>query len=88
MSKKTVAVDAAREDTILIEVPFAAPKPEAYTSRHVEVGALSHEQATALQHIQNGLIERHVQLKSGRYVQGAADAVRYLLEQAYEGLPH
>jgi len=71
---------------ISIVVPVVTPKPETYSSRHVEVGALSNDQAIALRHVFEGLQNRKHQLKNGRFVQASADAIRFLLEEIHAAL--
>lgn len=75
-------------NTILIEAPVATPEAGVYATRHLDLGALSTEQALALRSLFDGLLAARAQLKNGRFVAASADAVRYLLEQAHDALPH
>jgi hypothetical protein len=52
---------------------------EGYHRRNLDV-LLTHEQGQMLKRIQLGLEEREAQLKNGKYVSTAVDAVRWMLE--------
>jgi hypothetical protein len=57
------------------EIPW--PRP-----RHVEVGALSLDEAVTLYRLREGLRAEHATLANGRFIQSNADAMRWLLQQA------
>ena len=79
MSKS--ATQSGRE-VVRIMLPMGeTPVGESYVSRHVEVNALSHEQALAMRRLFDGLQESVARLKSGKVITHPADAVRWLLEQ-------
>lgn len=68
-----------------IEVPLAESRPELNRFRHVDA-RLDAIQGDALTRIYRALDRTDARLASGRHVDNAADAVRWLLEQVACGL--
>lgn len=70
-------------DSVILEFKLAEVDDNAYRSQHVDV-ALSALQGDALKRVQWALQSDGIRLKSGRFVQNSADAVRYILERIGE----
>ncbi len=87
MTTKGKNAPIAASGTVLVELPAAAPAPEDYQSRHIDINSLSMEQAIALAHVFHGLRRDKAQLKNERFVEGPTDAIRFILEQIYSELP-
>lgn len=65
----------------IADVPLGRLDPAAYRSRHVEVGHMTPDQATALKRLAIGLDQQGARLANGKHIDSNADAVRWLLEQ-------
>lgn len=91
-SVKSTGVDApeeagageAQEAGVTIRFPFV-PREERRAGEYFSTqisGALSQAQADSLKGLLDGLRAEHAQLESGRHVESAMDAVRWVLEVA------
>lgn len=64
--------------TCIIELPVE--DGSAYAPRHIDLGALTKQQAENLKRVRDGLESSSARLANGRLVRGATDSVRYILE--------
>lgn len=71
----------AQGDTCLLEIPVGEASPNSYKPRHVDLGEMTADQATALQKVKSGLESAGATLKNGRKVRGSTDALRFILEK-------
>lgn len=76
-------VEIMPEDTLAgrIRQQLASDLGKAYRSRHVEFQSTP-EQSDFIARLRTGLNANAIRLANGRFVQTAADAVRWLIEQA------
>jgi len=70
-------------EIVQVSVPLAELKPNEYLNTHVDA-RLDPDQRVALRRLYNALWQQHAHLASGRHVESAADAVRWLLEAVVE----
>ena len=73
-------VQAATTTAVTVTIDLAPPDPDVYLKRHVDL-QLSLEQRQTLRRVFDAANTAGRRLRNGRFVQSAADAVRYLLEQ-------
>lgn len=72
-----------KADSVILEIQIAEVDENAYRPQHVDV-SLNALQGDALKRVRQALQSGGIQLKNGRFVQTAADAVRLILERIGE----
>ena len=68
---------------VKLTFPVAELAPDALIVRHLEVGQLSKEQATALRALREGARATNLRLANGKHVESNSDVLRALLENSY-----